>query len=116
MKRLALRQQPLRHRRRWGDETVRDTLQQLFPGQDRAQFKTEKQGQLINSIVTGCAEIIGVLGTGEGKSLSFMLLLCLLHAATTVVIVPLVALKTDLVRRCCDAQLACSVWKRRSDP
>ncbi|ERF71905.1 hypothetical protein EPUS_09389 [Endocarpon pusillum Z07020] len=116
IKRVALRQQPRRHRRRWGEQTVLETLQQLYPQTKPAQFKTEKQAQLISSIVTGYAEVIGILGTGEGKSLSFMLPVCLPHAATTVVVVPLVALKTDIVRRCLELNIAYSIWNRHANP
>lgn len=116
-KRLALRQQPRRHRRRWSTDTVHRTLQRLFPHQPEVvRFKSESQAQLLNSIVLGHAEIVGVLGTGAGKSLSFMLPACLPNAATTVVVVPLVALKSDVVRRCREANVAHSVWSRHTPP
>ena len=115
LKRVALRQQPRRHRRHWGSETVHATLQRLFPEDRSAAFKTANQAKVIDCIAAGRAEIVAVLATGEGKSLSFMLPACLPHAAMTVVVVPLVVLKSDLIRRCQDANISFSVWDRQSD-
>ena len=44
-------------------------------------------------------EVLVVLATGMGKTLLFQLPYCLPNAGTTVVVVPLVVLTLDLLRR-----------------
>ena len=48
-------------------------------------------------MATGYTEVVIILATGGGKSLLFMVSLFLLQAGITVVILPLVALKQDMV-------------------
>jgi superfamily II DNA helicase RecQ len=67
-------------------------------------------------VATGFAEVVIILATGGGKSLSFMVSMFLPQAGTTVVILPLVALKQDMVRRCWDADIQFSVWSGYGDP
>lgn len=55
-------------------------------------------------------EALLVLATGSGKSLQFMLGSSLPGARTTIVIVPLVLLRLDLLRRCKDLGLSPIVW------
>jgi superfamily II DNA helicase RecQ len=44
-------------------------------------------------------QIVVVLGTGEGKSMLFILLYMLLDTSITLLILPLVSLRGDLLRR-----------------
>ena len=115
IKRVTIRQQPPRHKRRWGAAEVRLALQRLYPDQEHPSFKTKKQQEMVETIASGLAEIVVVLATGEGKSLAFLVPICLPQAATTVVILPLVALKQDMVRRCQLAKIAHSVWDPHGD-
>jgi superfamily II DNA or RNA helicase len=55
-------------------------------------------------------EVVLVLATGSGKSLTFMLASRLPGAKTTVVIIPLVLLRLDLIRRCRELGLNPVVW------
>jgi RNase H len=54
-------------------------LQKLYPN-GPAKFKSPKQEEAINCITSGQAEVIAILGTGEGKSLLFILPSCLPYA------------------------------------
>lgn len=112
-KRLAIRDQPARHRIRWGSDQIHFAMRQLFPHTSTVSFRSPHQEALIEAIVSGCSEVVGVLATGEGKSWAFLLPACLPRAAMTVVVVPLIALKSDLVRRCTDAGLHFAVWDPR---
>lgn len=60
-------------------------------------------------------EVLLVLATGSEKSLPFMLGSSLPGAKTTVVIVPLVLLRLDLLRRCADFGLSPKVWRNGQD-
>lgn len=107
--RLAYRERPSRHALRWGSEQVHFALHQLFPQTENARLRSNQQERLIDAIVTGCSEVVGALGTGQGKSrLAFLLPACLPRAGTTVV----VALKADMARRCEEAGLSYAVWDR----
>ena len=71
---------------------------------------------MVEAIAARHAEVIIVLPTGAGKSLTFMIPPLLPQAGTTVVVVPLVALKQDIVRRCWDAQIDYGLWDAHGDP
>lgn len=55
-------------------------------------------------------EVVVVLATGMGKSLVFQLPCALPNAGTTVVVVPLVVLRLDLMRRCRALGIDCQEW------
>jgi hypothetical protein len=109
-KRVALHRVTPRHRRCWNLSEAQAALQRLYPVEGAASFRSESQKQLIESIIMNHAEVVGVLATGEGKSLAFMLPSLLPRSATTVVIIPLVALRQDMVRRCEEAGVPYAVW------
>ena len=108
-KRVAHRVRAPRHLRRWGSETVLVALRRLY-SDPRAQFRSERQREMVAMVAAQHAEVVVILATGGGKSLAFMVPMFLPQAGTTVVVVPLVALKSDLVRRCWDAGVQYSVW------
>lgn len=113
-KKIARRQAPLRHHRRWTTEDGIKTLRRLYG--EEAQYRTPAQEQLMKTILDGVGQIIGILGTGEGKSLSFMLPPRLPGAGTTVAILPLVALKQDQIRQYHDMNIEYYIWTRSSRP
>ena len=71
-----------------------------------------RSGQLdtIQSIVKGEPVIIQIVGTGGGKSLSFMLPAFSSDGGTTIVVVPLVALREDMARRCEELRIDTHIW------
>ena len=115
VKRVASRTRTPRHLRRWGSETVLGALRRLYRD-PHAQFRSLPQQDMVETVATGFAEVVIILATGGGKSLSFMVSMFLPQAGTTVVILPLVALKQDMVRRCWDADIQFSVWSGYGDP
>ena len=54
----------------------------------------------IEAIVAGESPIVAVMPTSGGKSLLFILLAFAEQGGTTIVVVPLIALRGDIKRRC----------------
>ncbi|KAF6806228.1 hypothetical protein CMUS01_14418, partial [Colletotrichum musicola] len=64
-------------------------------GDDKAEFRGN-QKEVLKAIVDGHSPILQIMGTGGGKSLSFMLPAYCSPDGVTVVVTPLVALRTDM--------------------
>ncbi|KAI9803332.1 MAG: hypothetical protein M1826_004969 [Phylliscum demangeonii] len=71
--------------------------------------------QALLAMARGVAELVVVLPTGGGKSLLFLLPCLLPGAHVTVVILPLVALRQDLMRRCEEVGVGHVVWSPSLD-
>lgn len=80
-----------------------------------AAFRGEQE-RITEAIVRGRNAIVGVMPTGAGKSLSFMLPAWMEQGGTTVVVVPLVALRGDMKRRCSEVGISCEEWDARRQP
>lgn len=87
---------------------IRGQLRQMM-GED-AEFRGIQE-PVIKAIMNGLTPIVQVTGTGGGKSLSFMLPAYCSGVGVTVVIVPLVALRDDLLQRCEELQIDVRVWE-----
>ncbi|KAI1473287.1 P-loop containing nucleoside triphosphate hydrolase protein, partial [Daldinia eschscholtzii] len=81
---------------------------------DEATFRPG-QLEVLTAIAKGFSPIVQVQGTGGGKSLSFMLPAYCAPDGITLVVVPLVALREDLQRRCTEVGL-CSFVYRAGEP
>jgi superfamily II DNA helicase RecQ len=57
-----------------------------------------------------------VMLTGAGKSMLFMLPVWAEQGGTTVVVVPLIALRGDMKRRCQKLGISCAAWDSRHPP
>ena len=66
-------------------------------------------------VLDGVGQVVAILGTGEGKSLLFMLPSILPSVGTTVVILPLIGLKHDIMRRLNYMGLRYKVWECTED-
>jgi len=60
--------------------------------------------------MSGRGEVLVIMGAGAGKSLLFMLPAMSVPSGLTVVIVPLIALRLDMKRRCDAMHLAAADW------
>jgi hypothetical protein len=70
-KQIACREGPQQCRRSWSMGEAQVALEQMYgPG---AKYKTAKQEEAIQAVVSGVSPVITILGTGEGKSLLYML-------------------------------------------
>lgn len=93
--------------RRPRDEELWQTLRRLHgPG---AIFRPE-QWEPVRRMADGKAQLVVVMRTGGGKSLLFQLGSLLPGAGVTVVILPLVVLRQDLVGKCLDLQVPHAEW------
>jgi superfamily II DNA helicase RecQ len=85
---------------RWGRLRKMDTTAQL----QRMMGKTAEfrgvQKEAVAAMVVGESPVVAVMPTGGGKSLLFMLPAWAEQGGTTVVVVPLIALRGDMMRRC----------------
>jgi superfamily II DNA helicase RecQ len=82
---------------------------------DGANFRSVQQ-QAMEAIQAGVSPVVTVMPTGEGKSILFMLPAWVEPGGTTVVVVPLIALRGDMKRRCDRLGIVCAEWKRTQQP
>ena len=68
------------------------------------------QEATIQAIVDGESPVVVVMGTGGGKSLAFMLPAWLSEGGTSVVVVPLIALRRNMMDRCRRFKISCVEW------
>ena len=66
------------------------------------------QKEAINAIVAGKSPVVAVMPTRAGKSLLFMLPAWAEQGGTTVVVVLLIVLRGDIVRRCRKLGISCA--------
>jgi superfamily II DNA helicase RecQ len=74
------------------------------------------QKEAIDAIVAGKSPVVAVMPTRAGKSLLFMLPAWAEQGGTTVVVVPLIALREDIMRRCTKLGISCAKWDSRRPP
>jgi superfamily II DNA helicase RecQ len=74
------------------------------------------QREAINAITAGESPVVAVMPTGGGKSLLFMLPAFAEQGGTTVIIMPLIALRGDMKRRCQKLEISCVKWESRHPP
>ncbi|KAK4551266.1 hypothetical protein LTR86_011263 [Recurvomyces mirabilis] len=86
-----------REKRHWTGATLLEQARKLY-GKAGLQWKCPEQEQAMRLVANHAPEVLLVLATGSGKSLPFMLGSSLPEARTTIVIVPLVLLRLDLLR------------------
>ncbi|KAK1837728.1 hypothetical protein CCHR01_19648 [Colletotrichum chrysophilum] len=83
-------------------------------GDESSEFRGN-QRQAVLAIANGHSPVVQVMGTGGGKSVSFMLPAFCSPDGVTVVITPLVALRTDMHMRCVRAGITSHVWQSRKN-
>ncbi|KAG4271203.1 hypothetical protein FPRO04_14699, partial [Fusarium proliferatum] len=82
---------------------------------EQARFRGV-QREAIQAIMMNKSPIVVVMGTGGGKSLSFMLPAASCPGGVTVVVVPLVSLQGDLMERCRKMKIPCAEWRSDQSP
>lgn len=87
---------------------IRSQLKQMMG--DDAEFRGNQQ-EVIQAVANGRTPVVQIVGTGGGKSLTFMLPGYCEAGGVTIVIVPLVALRGDLQRRCKEARIDAEMWE-----
>ena len=74
------------------------------------------QEQAIEAIQARTSPVVAVMPTGTGKSVLFMLPAWAESGGTTVVLVPLIALRYDMQRRCHALGISCAEWEGGRSP
>ena len=77
-----------------------------------SRFRGQQKAAL-EAVMRGEPRVLVVMGTGGGKSLVFMLPAWCGSGGTTVVVVPLIALREDLKSRCGALGISCQEWDSR---
>jgi superfamily II DNA helicase RecQ len=80
-----------------------------------AKFRSVQE-QAMDAIQAGISPVVAVMPTGEGKSILFMLPAWVEPGGTTVVVVPLIALRGDMKRRCDEFGIVCAEWEKARAP
>lgn len=78
---------------------------------ESANFRGQQEPAL-NAIMTGESVVAYIARTGAGKSILFMLPACFPGYGQSIVIVPLAALRTDLLQRCAALHIRSTIWKQ----
>jgi superfamily II DNA helicase RecQ len=87
-----------RPRKPWSTEALLGGLRKLYDDES-LEWKSAEQAQALTLVMSWTEQVVVVLPTGAGKSPIFMLPCTLPDAGITILIVPLVSLRCDLLRR-----------------
>lgn len=82
---------------------------------NHARFR-DCQQEAIQAILRGENFIVIVMGTGQGKSLTFMMPAWNSSGGVSVVIVPLITLRQDMIDRCRRLKIPCAEWNQHPNP
>jgi superfamily II DNA helicase RecQ len=108
MKRVAIG--IYRPRKPWSTEALLRGVKKLYGDKD-VGWKSTEQEQALAKIMSWTEQVVAILPTGAGKSLLFMLPCTLPDARTTILIVPLVALHMDMLRRVQEMKIDHLEWQ-----
>jgi superfamily II DNA helicase RecQ len=92
---------------------IHDALKQVMG--EQAEFRGVQEVAM-RAIMAGESPVVAVMGTGGGKSLLFMLPAFCSGGGGSVVVVPLIALRQDMQRRCQAMGIECAEWEWRRPP
>ncbi|QGA22350.1 hypothetical protein EYB26_010066 [Talaromyces marneffei] len=80
-----------------------------------AQFQGIQKAA-IDAVMGSAPWVLGVMGTGGGKSMIFMVPVAWERAGTSIVVVPTVSLRQDMQRECAQAGISCVPWNSHRPP
>jgi superfamily II DNA helicase RecQ len=90
------------------------SLLREFLNDREASFRCLEQELLIKSILLKVPYILGILGTNKGKSFSYLFTSSLITSKITIVILPLLGLKTSIWLRAKDFNIPISIFEETS--
>ena len=93
---------------------LKDLLQD-FLQDNNSNFRSQEQELLIKSFLLKVPYILGVLPTSIGKSLSYLLTSSLSISKVTIVILPLIGLKLDILRRAKTFNIPCNIFEENHE-
>jgi hypothetical protein len=98
-----------RPRKKWSSAALLKGARQLYHD-ETLQWKSAMQERAMVTVMSGTEQVVVVLGTGEGKSMLFMLPCVLPDTGITILILPLVSLRGDLLRRVRELAIDHWIW------
>jgi superfamily II DNA helicase RecQ len=93
------------------NSNILTSLLQEFLQDNKASFRSLEQELLFKSILLKVPYILGVLPTSIGKSLIYLLTSSLSISKVTIVIIPLIGLKLDILRRAKSYNIPCNIYE-----
>ncbi|OGE46472.1 hypothetical protein PENARI_c239G05377, partial [Penicillium arizonense] len=87
-------------------------MQRMIGGNSELRLRGV-QAPALEAIQQGQSPVVAVMPTGGGKSLLFMLPAWISPRGVTVVVVPLIALRGDIMHRCRQLGILCVAWESR---
>lgn len=100
---------PYRPKKSWPTEALLGGLQRLYKDEE-VRWKSAEQQQAMAMIMSWTEQVVAILPTGGGKSILFMLPCTLPDARSTILVLPLVSLRVDLIRRMSELKIDYLVW------
>jgi superfamily II DNA helicase RecQ len=98
-----------RPRKKWSATALLKSARKLYRD-DALQWKSAAQEQAMTTVMSWTKQVVAIMATGEGKSLLFMLPCILPDARVTILVLPLVSLRGDLLRRVRELGIDHLVW------
>ena len=99
-----------RPRKPWSSEALLEGARKLYSN-PQAGWKSPEQEQALTTIMSWTEQVVAILPTGAGKSLLFMLPCTLPDAGITILVVPLVSLYGDMLRRVNELRIDHLEWR-----
>ncbi|GIC93042.1 uncharacterized protein Aud_009521 [Aspergillus udagawae] len=88
---------------------------QRMTGQPDMQF-WGVQDPVMQAIQWGESPVVAVMPTSRGKSMLFMVPAFTAPGGTTIIMVLLIALQADMIRRCQELSISCVLWESQRPP
>jgi hypothetical protein len=98
-----------RPRKKWSAAALLKNARKLYQD-DTLQWKSAAQERAVTTVMSWTEQVVVIMATGEGKSLLFMLPCILPDAGITILVLPLVSLRGDLLRRVRELGIDHLVW------
>lgn len=98
-----------RPRKKWSAAALLKSARKLYRD-DALQWKSAAQERAMTTVMSWTEQVVVIMATGEGKSLLFMLPCILPDAGVTILVLPLVSLRGDLLRRVRELGIDHLVW------
>ncbi|ELR07740.1 hypothetical protein GMDG_08537 [Pseudogymnoascus destructans 20631-21] len=95
----AAKHSQARPRKAYSESDLLDAARKLYSAPD-LQFRAGQRRGLVAMMVKPVEQLVLILGTGSGKTLVFLVGTAVAEDRTTILVIPAVALRGDMVSRC----------------
>ena len=98
-----------RPRKKWSAAALLNSARKLYLD-NTLKWKSAAQERAMTTIMSWTEQVVVIMATGEGKSLLFMLPCILPDAGVTILVLPLVSLRGELLRRVGELGIDYLMW------